>query len=97
MHRLVFTDGEALDRGKADERATWKAKMGLFKSHVVTFTVRDHYQNGLYYEANTMCTLDFPVVGIESAPYYISAVRCDRGDNGDTTTITAHLPDLLGA
>jgi len=97
MHRLVFTDGEALDRNFANERAFWKAKMGLFNSHVVSFTVRGHDQNGLFFEADTMCHLDFPVVGIGPGNYYISQVRCDRGDSGDVTSITAHLPDLLAA
>jgi hypothetical protein len=97
MHRLVFTDGEALSRGYADERAVWKAKMGMFDGHVVTFSVRHHHQSGVFFESDTMCHLDFPVVGIGPASYYISQVRCDRGDGGDVTSVTAHLPDLLGA
>lgn len=97
MHRLVFTDGEALTRGFADERAFWKSKMGRFDSHVLTFTVRNHHQSGLFFEADTMCHIDFPVIGIGPANYYISQVRCDRGDAGDVTSITAHLPDLLAA
>lgn len=96
-HRGVFTDGEALYRGYATERARWKAHMGLFNGHVLTFTVRDHHQNGLFYDAESLCHIEFPVIGIGPATYYISQVRCDRTDAGDTTTITAHLPGLLGA
>ncbi len=96
LRRLVFGEGEALYRGMADNRAAWRALYGLFNSHVVTFSVRHHHQRGIWYEANTMCTLDFPVVGV-SGRYYISAVRCDRDDRGDRTQITAHKPDLLAA
>ena len=107
MHRLVFTDGEVLSGRTpqasptrpgvfADERAIWKTNMGLYDGHVLSFTVRDHHQGALFFEANTMCHIDFPVVGIGPASYYVSAVRCDRGDNGDTTTVTAHLPGLMG-
>jgi hypothetical protein len=96
MHRLVFTDGEAMYRSFANDRARWKAFMGLFNSHVVTFTVRHHHQNGTWFESDTTCTLDFPVAGV-SGTYYISAVRCDRDDQGDRTFITAHKNGLLGA
>ena len=97
LHRLVFTDGEALYRGYADERAVWKAKMGRFDGHVLTFTVRHHHQNGVFFEANTMCHIDFPVVGIGPANYYIAQVRCDRSEAGDVTSVEAHGADLLGA
>lgn len=96
LHRLVFTDGEALDGDFADNRATWKETLGLYNSHVVTFTARHHHQQGIWFESNTMCTLDFPVAGI-SGKYYVSAVRCDRDEQGDRTHFTCHKPDLLAA
>lgn len=95
-HRLVFHDGEALSRGFADERAFWKAKMGLFNAHVVTFTARGHQQGGAWFESDTMCWLDLPVIGVKGR-YYVASVRCDRDEDGDRTQFTCHLPDLLAA
>lgn len=95
-HHCVFADGEALTREMSAQRATWRQRMGLFNSHVLTFTVRGHHQGGIWFESDTMCSIDFPVVGIGPKDYYISGVRCDRDENGDRTQITAHLPHLLG-
>lgn len=95
LRQCVFGDGEAMDSGQAQRRALWKMFMGLFNAHVITFTVRGHHQGGKWYEADTVASLDFPVIGIGPAPYYISAVRCDRDAGGDKTHITCHLPQLL--
>ena len=90
----IFSDGEALYRNFAKFRAVWKQTMGLFNSHVVTFTVRGLHQDGVWFESDTMCSLDFPVVGVSGA-YYITAVRCDRSSGGEHAQITAHKPGLL--
>lgn len=96
FHLSTSTDGEALYGDLAKARATWRRNMGFFNSHVITFTVRGHHQGGKWYEPDTLCTVDFPVVGIGPTTYYVTAVRCDNDDSGERTQITCHVPGLLG-
>lgn len=94
--RDTFSDGEQLTKVQATMRAFWKAKFGLFNADVVTYPVRGHAQGGVFWESDTMVSVNDTVLGI-NGPMYCSAVRCDRDEGGDVTWVTLHRPDLLSA
>jgi len=97
LHRLVFADSEQLSKTLADFRATWRYQRGLFDSKTITYLVRGHHQNGVWWESDTMADVEDSVNGLRGR-FYVSAVQCNRDmESGDTTEVTLKMPDLLGA
>ena len=92
----AFVDMNQITQDQVNARAAWKSGMGQFQSFTLSVTVRGHQQGGIWWEADTMASVEMPVVGI-STPLYVQAVRCDRDDAGDRTALTLRLPGLLNA
>ncbi len=95
-HRKTFGDAEQYRFAYARFRAEWAYQMGKFNGRVLTYTVRDHWQNGKWFEADTLADVDDDINGIHGQ-MYVSAVHCNRDEGGDVSEITLHEPNLLGA
>lgn len=102
-HRHTFGEGEMFTREQARRLAEWAWKRGMFDSHYVTVTVPDHFQidrfsgEGTWYEADQMCSVDFPKSDLYGA-YYVQSVQCKStpGEH-DQTTLVLRWPHLLSA
>ena len=91
--RATLCDGEIVHH--PSRRARWFQNRGLFDAQTLTFQVRGHHQNGLWWEADTMCAVRAPAIGVEG-DYYMAAVECSRDmSRGDTTRLTLKRPNLL--
>lgn len=97
LHRLTFSDGEMYNRGLAKKMAEWRYKRSLFDSFFVEYIVEEHYQDGVWWEADFMCSVDDEDAGL-SGNFYIQSVNCtSRKSEGDLTRVVLRLPGLLTA
>ena len=94
FHRKVnISDGEITERPR--RKALWHQRRGLYDALTVTLSVRGHQQAGMWWEADTMCRVNAPVLGIEET-MHIQAVNCERDmTSGDTTMVTLKRQGLL--
>ena len=94
FHRKVnISDGEITERPR--RKALWHQRRGLYDALTVTLSVRGHQQAGMWWEADTMCRVNAPVLGIEET-MHIQAVNCERDmTGGDTTAVTLKRQGLL--
>jgi hypothetical protein len=89
---LTFTDGDALTKARADDRARWKANRGKFDSFVAEYTAMGHSLGGVLFAPDSMCVHDV------HGPFYISARRFMRNASvGTVTPLMLHKPGLLAA
>ena len=95
-HQITFSEAEMQGKTQADARALWKYQRGKFDAHTIQYTVRGHYQGGVWWESDMMCDVDDDVLNIHE-PWYVSAVTCQRDmNNGDTSTVTLKPSKCLG-
>lgn len=98
VHRTGFADGDIFDEETAAAQALWRYNRGIFDSWQAVYVVRGHYQalpgrKALWWESDSMCAVNDSVNGL-SGSFYVSSVRCDRGEQGDRTTVTLRKPVL---
>jgi hypothetical protein len=97
VHRRSSADGEMFLNGLAQKQAEWLYKRGIFDAFYVNYTVLEHHQNGYWWEADNMASLDDDELGL-SGNFYVQSVRCSGSKSGgDTTQITIRKPGLLSA
>ena len=78
-----------------ERRAIWFQRRGLFDAQTLRFDVRGHHQNGAWWEADSMCVVRSPPLGVDGA-FYVPSVECRRSmQDGDVTVVTLKRPDLL--
>lgn len=95
-HNLFTADPEMFTLGLAAKGAEWKWKRGIFDSWSATYTVRGHYQGGMWWESDTMCEVHDSVHGHDGL-FYVSSVTYIRDGQGDRTEVTIRKPNLLTA
>jgi prophage tail gpP-like protein len=94
---LTFSDGDALTKERAANRARWKAMRGKFDSWVAEYTALGHSAGGTLFAPDTMCGVNDTVHNVHG-PFYISARRFMRSESGGTTTaLQLRKPNLLVA
>lgn len=96
VHRLTFSDGEIFNGQDSAPLAFWRAKQDKYNSFRATYRVKSHHQNGIWWEADTMCSVNDTVNGLQGN-YYVSSVMYSRDDQGDMTEVNLRLPNLLQA
>lgn len=96
-HRQTRGDSEMLDDVMSAAEAQWLWKQGLYQSHYLEVTAVDHYQGAAWFEADQLCTVDFPRSRAKGI-YYVESVSCDATEQGgDETRLILRLPWLLSA
>lgn len=98
-HRTGFCDGNIFTSSDAAAQALWRFNRGVFNSWQAVYVVRGHWQQpqpgsrAYWWESDELCTVEDSVNGL-SGIFYISAVRLDRDESGDRTTVTLRKPCL---
>lgn len=102
----TFSDPDCIGKKAVDQRAKWQWQRGQFQAWTYEATVPGHSQDGLYYEPDTLCTVDDSIYGVKGT-FYISSVRYNRqlartgadmgGESGTTTTLTIKPAGMLYA
>lgn len=97
LHRHVTSDSDMYSSGLAQKQAQWIYSRGQFDSFAATYTVPEHGQGGLWWEADALANVDDDELGL-SGNFYVQRVKC-RGDkrSGDTTEVLLRRPGLLSA
>jgi hypothetical protein len=97
LHRHVAADSDMYSSGLAAKQARWTHDREIFNSWSATYTVPEHFQNGLWWDADALASVDDDELGL-SGNFYVQRVRC-RGDkrSGDTTEVLLRRPGLLSA
>jgi len=93
-HRMTFSDGEIFNSEDAAPMAYWKYKNDKFNAFKANYRVRGHHQNGIWWESDTMCSVNDTVNGV-IGNYYVARVNYTRDEQGDLTEISLRLPNLL--
>ena len=100
LRRLTFSDDQRYTPGRAEKRATWRYKQGLYGSETVTFTVQGHSQNGLAFASNSRADVRSDKLAVNRVLYQ-SAVEYHQTEEGggirSTTTITLKKDKLWTA
>jgi prophage tail gpP-like protein len=100
LRRLTFSDDQRYTPGRAEKRATWRYKQGLYGSETVTFTVQGHSQNGLAFASNSRADVRSDKLAVNRVMYQ-SAVEYHQTEEGggirSTTTITLKKDKLWTA
>lgn len=97
--RMGIADGNIFERNEARLQAEWAYNRGIFDSWQAVYVVRGHWQRpagsqrAYWWESDQMVAINDSVNGLFGT-FWISAVRCDRDDNGDRTFITVRKPCL---
>jgi hypothetical protein len=94
VHRMSFSDGEIFKSQDAAPMAYWRYKNDKFNSFKANYRVRGHHQNGVWWESDTMCSVNDTVNGVVGK-YYVSSVHYTRDEQGDIAEVTLRLPNLL--
>lgn len=96
-HRKTAADGEMFQNGLAQRQAEWLYKRGLFDSFYMTVKVAEHYQNGTWWESDTVAHVVDDDCGVEGN-LYVQRVQCSGSvTSGDETTVLLRRPGLLSA
>lgn len=96
-HRKTQADGEMFQNGLAQRQAEWVYKRGLFDSWYMTAKVAEHYQNGTWWESDTVAHVVDDDCGVEGN-LYVARVQCSGSKTtGDETAILLRRPGLLSA
>lgn len=97
MHRRTAADGEMFQNGLAQKQAEWMYKRGLFDSWYMTAKVAEHYQNGVWWESDTVAHAVDDDTGVEGN-FYVQRVQCSGSvTSADETTVLLRRPGLLSA
>lgn len=101
VHRTGFADGDIFNRTDAAAQALWRYNRGIFESWQAVYVVRGHYQalpgkRALWWECDSMCAVNDTVNGLRGS-FYVAAVRCDRDEQGDRTTVILRKPVLAAS
>ncbi len=96
VHRLTFSDGEIFDSKDSAPLAFWRTQQDKYNSFRATYRVKGHHQDGIWWEADTMCSVNDTVNGLQGN-YYVSSVTYSRDEQGDITEVNLRLPNLLQA
>ncbi len=98
-----FQDGDQLSSAAGERRSNWKLKQNQYEAWTYRCKVRGHHQRGVWWEADTMCTID-DTVNIDDATgktiqgnFYLASVQCSRTAAGDVTNLVLKRPNLLSA
>lgn len=93
--RMVFSDGEAINKTLRRNRAIWKSQMGLFNSWQYEVDFDSHSQNGGFFVSDTMISVNDSVHRLD-AVYYVQAVRRSQTiREGTRAHLTLRKPGLL--
>lgn len=97
LHRNVSSDSDMYSSGLAQRQAEWTYRRGLFDSWSATYTVPQHHQGGLWWDADALASVGDDELGLQGN-FYVQRVRCrgERG-SGDTTEVLLRRPGLLSA
>lgn len=96
VHRLTFSDGEIFNGKDSAPLAFWRTQQDKYNSFQATYRVKGHHQDGIWWEADTMCSVNDTVNGLQGN-YYVSSVTYSRDEQGDVTEVNLRLPNLLQA
>lgn len=96
VHRRTFCDGEMFSDELALKQAEWHYKRGLFDAFSIEVRVPGHHQDGVWWEADTMCSVDDSIHGVTGC-FYVQSVRYERTREGDVTDVVLRLPILTAA
>ena len=94
VHRMSFSDGEIFRSEDAAPMAYWRYKNDKFNSFKAVYRLRNHHQNGVWWESDTMCSVNDTVNGV-IGKYYVSSVNYTRDEQGDLVEVNLRLPNLL--
>ncbi len=97
VHRHTVTDGEMVSTGQSQTHAEWIYRRGQFDSWSIVYTLNEHYQDGNWYESDTVVSVSDDELGVYGN-FYVQAVHCSGIKNtGDTTRMIVRKPGLLTA
>lgn len=96
VHRRTFCDGEMFVESLAAKQAEWHFKRALYDSWSYEVRVKGHHQDGTWWEADAMCSVDDSIHGV-TGNYYVASVRYERTKEGDVTDVVLRPPGLLSA
>lgn len=82
LRSVTFSDNERYTPNRAQKRAEWKYKQGIFASETVSFTVQGHSQNGIPFTSNSRGDVRSNKLGIDSRVMYQSAVEFHQSEEG---------------
>ena len=101
---LTFADGDPLSSSQAKRRATWRSKQGQYEGWTYSCRVGGHQQGGIYWETDTVVSLDDTVNydDVSGGPirgnFYVAAMtQTQDNQKGDVTYLTIKRPNLLAA
>lgn len=96
-HRLTYADPELFTNDLAQRGAEWRMRRSLFDSYLLTINVKEHHQNGIWYEADTIARVAIDKLGIREN-LYTQSVQCRVNTReGAVTQIMLRKPGLLTA
>ena len=96
-HRLCAADGEMFANSLAQKQAEWLYRRNLYDSLAITVEVAEHHQGGLWWAADSVVNVQIDDLGL-SGNFYLQSCRCTSSKtDGDKTTLTLRMPDLLSA
>lgn len=97
LRRHVVADSDMYSSGLAAKQARWIHDRGLFDSWSATYSVPEHFQGGIWWDADALANVDDDELGL-TGNFYIQRVKC-KGDkrSGDTTEVLLRRPGLLSA
>lgn len=91
---MVGTASDAQNRREALDFAERERDRRRFDSLKIQLTVRDHGQNDVVYQVDTMATLQDKVNGIDGT-FYVSRRRFIGDDSGQTTELELRQPGVF--
>ena len=99
----TFQDGDQLSSTAGKRRSNWKLKQNQYEAWTYRCKVRGHHQRGVWWESDTMATID-DTMNIDDANgktiqgnFYLASVQCSRTASGDVTDLVIKRPFLLSA
>lgn len=97
LHRHTFADPDMYEKRYAQQHAEWAYKRGLFDSFSLEYVVLDHHQDGLWWESDTMVSVDDEDLGVVGN-FYCQRVSSQVSPRaGNISTILLRKPGLLTA
>lgn len=97
LRRHVIADSDMYSSGLAAKEARWLHDRGMFDSWAATYTVPEHFQGGIWWDADALVSVDCDELGLQGN-FYVQRVKC-KGDkrSGDITEVLLRRPGLLSA
>lgn len=99
----TFQDGDQRNSEQGRRRAKWKSMQNQYEAWTYRCKVRGHHQRGVWWESDTMCTID-DTVNVDDKTgktiqgnFYVASVQYSRTAAGDVTDLVLKRPGLLSA